>query len=367
MKITKISIWNINLKSHETYYMAGNKTCDEVESVIISIDTDSGIQGWGECCPIPHYLPAYAKGIAPALTELAPIIIGSDPVGPEALMLKVNKYLQGHNYAKSPLDIALWDITAKVAKLPLFKLLGGQKQKDMPLYHSITCVAPDEMVKIAKEKQKEGITQFQVKLGVDNNWQVDAERLIKVREVIDDNHLVYGDWNCGATPLDAIRTSRKVAHLDIMLEQPCVTLSECASVKQATGLAMKLDEGVYDTITLLEGHEKGIMDVAALKLSKFGGVSAVRDARELCSYFGTKMCIEDTWGSDIATAALLHLGISCDPSRLLNVCDLSGYVSPRLDQNGPTRISGRISAPTGFGLGVEPDKDLLGKPDIILD
>ena len=152
-----------------------------------------------------------------------------------------------------------------------------------------------------------------------------------------------------------------------MLEQPCLTLSECASVKQATGLAMKLDEGVYDTETLLEGHEKGIMDVAALKLSKFGGISAVRDARELCSYFGTKMCIEDTWGSDIATAALLHLGISCDPSRLLNVCDLSGYVSPRLDQNGPTRVSGSISAPTGFGLGVEPDKDLLGKPDIILD
>ena len=237
----------------------------------------------------------------------------------------------------------------------------------MPLYHSITCVAPNEMVKIAKEKQKEGITQFQVKLGVDNNWQIDAERLIKVREVIEDGLLVYGDWNCGATPLDAIRTSRAVAHLDIMLEQPCVTLAECASVKQATGLPMKLDEGVYDTKTLLEGHEKGIMDVAALKLSKFGGISAVRDARELCSYFGTKMCIEDTWGSDIATAALLHLGISCDPSRLLNVCDLSGYVSPRIDKNGPSRVNGRIQAPSGIGLGVEPDKDLLGKPDIILD
>ena len=282
-------------------------------------------------------------------------------------MLKANKYLQGHPYAKSPIDIALWDITAKVAKLPLYKLLGGQKQKDMPLYHSITCVAPDEMVKIAKEKQKEGITQFQVKLGVDNNWQIDAERLIKVREVIEDGLLVYGDWNCGATPLDAIRTSRAVADLDIMLEQPCVTLAECASVKQATGLPMKLDEGVYDTKTLLEGHEKGIMDVAALKLSKFGGISAVRDARELCSYFGTKMCIEDTWGSDIATAALLHLGISCDPSRLLNVCDLSGYVSPRTDKNGPSRVNGRIQAPSGIGLGVEPDKDLLGKPDIIFD
>jgi hypothetical protein len=59
--------------------------------------------------------------------------------------------------------------------------------------------------------------------------------------------------------------------------------------------------------------------------------------------------------------------ISCDQSILLNVCDLSGYVSPPLDQNGPTRVSGRISVHTGFGLGVEPDKDLLGKSDIILD
>ena len=109
------------------------------------------------------------------------------------------------------------------------------------------------------------------------------------------------------------------------------------------------------------------MDVAALKLSKFGGVSAVRYARELCNYFGTKMCIEDTWGSDITTSALLHLGTSCEPSRLLNVCDLSGYVSPRLDKNGPTRKKGKISAPDGIGLGVEPDLDILGKPTVILD
>ena len=73
-------------------------------------------------------------------------------------------------------------------------------------------------------------------------------------------------------------------------------------------------------------------------------MSAVRYARELCNYFGTKMCIEDTWGSDITTSALLHLGTSCEPSRLLNVCDLSGYVSPRLDKNGPTRKKGKISA-----------------------
>jgi L-alanine-DL-glutamate epimerase-like enolase superfamily enzyme len=156
-------------------------------------------------------------------------------------------------------------------------------------------------------------------------------------------------------------------HLDIMLEQPCLTLAECAAVRAATGLPMKLDEAAHDTASLLEGHRMGIMDAVALKLSKFGGVSAIRRARDLCTHFGTKMCVEDTWGSDITTAALLHLGVSTKPAILMNVCDLSGYVTPRLNPDAPMRQKGRIAAPTGHGLGVVPDLDLLGQPDLIAD
>jgi L-alanine-DL-glutamate epimerase-like enolase superfamily enzyme len=58
MKITSISIWHQPLTSHEKYNMADGKTCDVVESTVLRIDTDSGISGWGEVCPIPHYLPA---------------------------------------------------------------------------------------------------------------------------------------------------------------------------------------------------------------------------------------------------------------------------------------------------------------------
>ena len=154
MKVTKLSLWHVGLTSHETYYMADNKTCDTVESVVIKIDTDIGITGWGETCPIPHYLPAYARGIAPALSELASVIIGSDPIGVESLMIKVNAHLPGHLYAKSCLDMALWDITSKHANLPLYNLIGGKKQNDLPLYHSITCIAPDQMATIAREKKK---------------------------------------------------------------------------------------------------------------------------------------------------------------------------------------------------------------------
>lgn len=367
MKITRISLWHVPLTSHQAYYMADGKTCDTVETVVLKIETDAGLTGWGEVCPIPHYLPAYARGVAPAIQELAPVLIGADPVGPEALMAPADAYLQGHAYAKSALDMALWDITGKAAGLPLYALLGGRQAQDMPLYHSITCIAPEEMAAIAVEAQAAGITQFQVKLGADADWQADAARLRLVREAVGPGPLVYGDWNCGAASLDAIRVGRAVADLDIMLEQPCATIADCARVRAATGLPVKLDENAHDTASLLAGHEAGCMDAVALKLSKFGGLSATRRARDLCLHLGAKMCIEDTWGSDLTTAALLHLGAATDPRRLMNVCDLSGYVAPRLAPDGPVRKDGRIAPPEGPGLGVAPDLELLGRPGLLLE
>ncbi|WP_324754154.1 mandelate racemase/muconate lactonizing enzyme family protein [Roseovarius sp. Pro17] len=367
MKITRLTLWDVPLTSHVAYHMAAGKTCDTASSIVLRVDTDEGISGWGEVCPIPHYLPAYADGVRPALEYLAPVLIGGDPVGPEALMTRADAFLQGHAYAKSALDLALWDITGKVANLPLYALLGGRQAVDMPLYHSITCVAPEEMARMACEAQAEGITQFQVKLGADDDWQADIARLRLVREVVGDGPLVYGDWNCGATRLDATRVGRAVAHLDVMLEQPCATLEECAAVRAATGLPMKIDENGHDTASLLKAYDLGCMDAVALKLSKFGGLSPMRRARDLCLHLGAKMCIEDTWGSDVTTGALLHLAAATPARMLLNTCDLSGYVGPRLDGGAPVRRAGRIAPPEGVGLGVTPDPEILGQSMALID
>jgi L-alanine-DL-glutamate epimerase-like enolase superfamily enzyme len=294
-------------------------------------------------------------------------LLGADPVGVEAVMAQLNTYLVGHVYAKSAIDIALWDITAKAANLPLYTLLGGRRAQDMPLYHSITCIAPEEMARIAREAQATGITQFQVKLGADANWEADVARLRLVREAVGQGPLVYGDWNCGATRLDATRVARAVADMDVMIEQPCATLAECAAVRAASGLPIKIDELAHDTASLLEAQSLGCLDAIALKLSKFGGLSATRRARDLCLYLGPKMCVEDTWGSDITTAALLHLAASTDPKRVLNTCDLSGYVGPRLAPDAPVRQNGRIAPPDGIGLGIEVDAATLGQPDAVLN
>ncbi|MEL7097546.1 MAG: mandelate racemase/muconate lactonizing enzyme family protein [Pseudomonadota bacterium] len=362
MKITSLTLWLVPLTSHEAYHMAGGKSCETVETAVLRVETDAGLTGWGEVCPIPHYLPAYASGVAPALSELAPVLIGADPRGPEALMARADAYLIDHRYAKSALDIALWDITGQAAGLPLYTLLGGRRQERLPLYHSITCIAPDDMVDIAKDAQSKGIAQFQCKLGASGDWTTDVERLAKVREAVGPGPLVYGDWNCGANRLDATRVARAVQHLDIMIEQPCATLEDCAAVRAASGLAMKLDELAHDTETLLKAHHLGILDAVALKLSKFGGLSATRRARDLCLYLGPKLCVEDTWGSDITTAALLHLAAATPPGAVLNTCDLSGYVAPRLAPNAPSRENGTIAPPEGPGLGITVDEGMLGTP-----
>ena len=362
MKVTRLTLWSVELTSHETYYMAEGKTCATVKSHVLRLETDNGLSGWGEVCPIPHYLPAFADGVPGAISEMADVILGASPLGVDALMRTLDAHLLGHHYAKSVVDMALWDLFGKATEQPLFALLGGRTREDMPLYHSITCVAPDEMARIAKEAYASGIRQFQVKLGADADWQADAERLIKVREVVGRGPLVYGDWNCGATKLQATRTGRAVAHIDIMLEQPCKTLEDCAAVRHATGLPMKIDEGAHDLASLMQAHRLGVLDAVALKISKFGGLSAMRRARDLTVHLGAEICAECTWGSDIVTAASLHFAASTPRGALLNTCDLSSYVGPRVAPDCPTRNNGRIRPPEGPGLGVTPDPEVLGTP-----
>ncbi len=252
MKVIRITIWRVPLTSHATYYMSEGKACATVDTVIIRLDTDTGISGWGEVCTIPHYLPAYSAGVEPAVRDVSGVLIGSDFIGPEAMMARLDAYLPGHVYAKSVIDIALWDLFAKQCGPPLHALLGGQQSDTLPLYHSITCIAPEEMARIAKDAYSDGIRQFQIKLGADNDWAADVARFRQVREAVGFGPLVYGDWNCGANRLDAIRVGRAVADLDVMLEQPCATLEDCAAVKNATGLPMKIDEAAFDTASLLK-------------------------------------------------------------------------------------------------------------------
>ena len=116
-------------------------------------------------------------------------------------------------------------------------------------------------------------------------------------------------------------------------------------MRQATDLPIKIDECVHGLTTLLRANDLGCLDAVALKLSKFGGLSAMRRACDLTVHPGAEICAECVWGSDIVMAASLHFAASTPHGSRLNTCGLATYVYPRLCPDAPHRSEGRIAPP----------------------
>ncbi|MEI6526810.1 MAG: enolase C-terminal domain-like protein, partial [Planctomycetota bacterium] len=153
-----------------------------------------------------------------------------------------------------------------------------------------------------------------------------------------------------------------VKNLDVYIEQPCVTYEECLAVRRQTDHPFVLDENVDGLEMLLRGRRDLAMDVVNLKISKFGGLTKIRQARDLCVAMGIGMTIEDTWGGDIVTAAIAHLAHSTPTELLFTSTDFNSYVTVSIAQGAPQRIDGRLAAPNEPGLGVKPRLDILGNP-----
>ncbi len=104
------------------------------------------------------------------------------------------------------------------------------------------------------------------------------------------------------------------------------------------------------------------MDVVNLKISKLGGLTKTRQARDLCVSMGIAMTLEDSWGGDIATAAIAHLAHSTPTEFLFTTTDFNSYVTVSTADGAPQRVNGRMAASTAPGLGIQPKMSVLGKP-----
>src|SRR6187431_2769706 len=120
MKITRIFAHRVELPLHETTYKwSGGKSVAVFDSTIVGVETDTGLIGYGEVCPLgPFYLPAYAEGVRAGLRELGPHLIGADPRELSTLNGRMDAALKGHPYVKSGIDMACWDILGKVTNQP---------------------------------------------------------------------------------------------------------------------------------------------------------------------------------------------------------------------------------------------------------
>ena len=366
MKITRILAYRVELPLHEgSYKWSGGKSVSVFDSTIVAIETDQGVTGYGEVCPLgPFYLPAYAQGARTGIAELGPHLLGADPTEIGKLNRRMDAALQGHPYVKSAIDIACWDILGKVTGQPICVLLGGRYGEDFVLYRAISQELPEDMAKRVAGYRAQGYRRFQLKVGGDP--MVDIDRIHAVAAELQSGDRLIADANTGWLMHDALRVVRAVRDVDVYIEQPCRTYDECLTIRRHCDHPFVLDEVIDSIEPLLRGHADRAMDAVNIKISKFGGLTRAAQARDLCVSLGIAMTIEDSWGGDITTAAIAHLAHSTPTEYLFTSTDFNSYVTVSTAQGAPQRVDGRMAAPLAAGLGIEPRMDVLGEPVVAI-
>ena len=362
MKIERISVFQVDLPLHEgSYNWSGGKSVSVFDSTIVRVETDAGVTGYGEVCPLgPFYLPAYATGARAGIGELAPHLVGHDPTQLDKLNRLMDAALKGHPYAKSAIDIACWDILGQVADLPICTLLGGRYGDDFVLYRAISQETPDQMAAKVADYRDEGYRRFQLKVGGDPDTNI--ERIHVVSDELEPGDVLIADANTGWLKHDAARVVRAVNDVDVYIEQPCDSYEECLSIRRRTNHPFVLDESINSIDALLRGQADDAMDAVNIKISKLGGLTRARQARDLCVSVGLAMTIEDSWGGDITTAAIAHLAHSTPTELLFTSTDFNSYVTVSTAKGAPQRNQGRMAASTAPGLGISPRMKVLGEP-----
>lgn len=362
MRIVGLSAYQVDLPlREESYDWSGGKSVRVFDSTVVRLTTDDGHEGCGEVCPLgPVYLPSYAAGARTGIAELSAAVLGLDPRRLDVVNRTMDRALKGHPYAKSAIDMACWDLLGKSAGLPVCELLGGRVGSDFVLYRAISQDAPDVMAASVAAYREEGYRRFQLKVGGDVD--TDIARIRAAASVLGPGDVLVADANTGWLRHEAIRVARGVRDVDVYIEQPCESYEECLGVRRRIDHPFVLDECIDSVRAVVRAHEDAGADVVNLKISKFGGLTRTRLARDLCLALGLGMTIEDTWGGDITTAAIAHLAHSTPPSHLFTATDFNSYVTVSTADGAPRRDRGRMAAPSAHGLGVEPRLEVLGEP-----
>ncbi len=236
MKITGFKVYQVDLPLAEgNSSWSEGKSVDVFDSTVVQIETDSGVVGYGEVCPLgPVYLPAYAAGARAGMQELAPQLIGEDPTQLWALNHKMDRVMKGHPYVKSAIDMACWDILGKVSGLPVCTLLGGRFGDDVVLYRAISQRPAAEMADNVAGYRAEGYRRFQLKVG--GRPDEDIERIRAVREILQPGDKLVADANTGWLMHEAMRVVGAVRDVDVYIEQPCATYQQCLTIQSAVHL-----------------------------------------------------------------------------------------------------------------------------------
>ena len=361
MKITKITVWALDLPLSKPYFLSGGRLkFERLDSTFVRVETDQGLAGWGEGCPWGHsYLPASGPGIRAGLEVIAPALIGQDPLALETINRLMDAVLPGHLYVKSAIDIACWDLLGQVSGLPLWRLLGAAEPPSIALNSSISTGDPDAMVALIQAARAQGYRTHSAKIG-GHDRAADIARINGIEAALAPGEQVTFDVNRAWTPGVAVAVLNAVNSVS-WVEQPCESLEQCAHVAARVSQPIMLDECLHEFADHLRALALQAGEGIKLKPNRVGGLTKARRIRDLAIHAGWQMHVEDVGGTALADTAAFHLAASVpEENRLASWLAHAHLRDDPVPGQGVRNSGGAAVLPACPGLGVTPNPDELG-------
>ena len=363
MKIERIDVYQIDLPySGGVYRLSGNREYRSFDATMVCLTADTGVEGWGESTPFGStYIAAHARGVRAGIAEMAPHLIGMDPRRVDRVNDAMDTALAGHLHAKAPIDVACWDLFGKSVELPVCELLGGRTDRRLPLISSIHAGAPEDMRRRVADNRDRGFRGHSVKIGADPT--TNAARIAAALADRRPGEFFIVDANGGMTVEAALRMLRLLPPgLDFVLEAPCESWRECVSLRRRTDVPIYWDELAASEAELMRIISEDAADGIGLKVTKSGGLTRARRQRDMCIAAGYALSVQDTTGSDIAFAAIVHLAQTVPQKWLRCALDCRSITDTKTARGDYALQEGTVAAPREPGLGITPLKEVLGAP-----
>jgi L-alanine-DL-glutamate epimerase-like enolase superfamily enzyme len=373
MKITHVETFPVRIPLKPIRQMRSSLGEHLVSNyLLVRLGTDEGIDGVGEATVMPRW-SGETVWSAQALVDhiLGPLIVGRDPTNIADIDRVLDRACAHNWFTKAALEMACWDIRGKAEGKPVYELLGGAKRPlEFRCRFSMGAYDLDRARKVVTERLASGFDTIKVKVGGSTNVdsvEEDIRRVSLVRELIGpDRHIVI-DANCGWDAETAVRAVNAMAELNIALDEqptPDGDYAGMARVRRETRPPVMADDMCFNLVHAHELVRGQCCDVISVYPGKNGGIGRSKAIVDYAAANGVACSIGSNLEWDIATAAMCHLIVACESLQVEKYPgDVLGpdYHEFSIARN-PIAIKGPVvRTPSGLGLGVEVDWDMVGK------
>jgi L-Ala-D/L-Glu epimerase len=357
MKITHTEIYRFSIPMEPFVIATG--TMHFAQNVLIRIYTDAGIHGVGECSAFPMIVGETQETCLAMAKDFAQILKGKNPLEIPERMQDLLAYADHNATIKSAFDMALFDIAAKNAKLPLYQFLGGQK-KTIETDMTIGIDTPEGMAQTAIKYQQNGCRIIKIKLGKKVND--DIERVKQIRAAVGNEMILRLDANQGWSFDDALFALGELADQNIeFCEQPMRTWfdDQLPELNLNSPIKLMADESCYNHHDARKLINSQACEYINIKFSKSGGILEAQKIHEEALKHGVKCMIGSMLESRIALTANLHFALA-SPNVVffdLDTCLLGHLVDPVV--GGLTYDGYFLDVPETIGIGADADEEFL--------